>query len=76
MEPTQFVSEGDLVVAWVRMKGTQTAEFMGIPASGKELDLELVDMVRVRDGKIVEHWGVSDSLAMMQQLGAAPPPPG
>jgi len=76
MEPTQFVSEGDLVVAWVRMKGTHTGEFMGIPASGNELDLELVDMVRVRDGQIVEHWGVSDSLAMMQQLGAAPPPPG
>jgi steroid delta-isomerase-like uncharacterized protein len=75
MEPTQFVSEGDLVVAWVRMKGTHTGEFMGIPASGNELDLELVDMVRVRDGKIVEHWGVSDSLAMMQQLGAAPQPP-
>ena len=63
---------------WVHsiFTGTHTGEFMGIPASGNQLDLELADMVRVRDGQIVEHWGVSDSLAMMQQLGAAPPPPG
>ena len=76
MEATQFVEEGDLVVAWVQMTGTHRGEFMGIPASGNAIDLPLADMVRVRDGRIVEHWGISDTLVMMQQLGAMPAPPG
>jgi steroid delta-isomerase-like uncharacterized protein len=75
MSAERYVSEDDIVVAWVRMTGTHTGEFMGIPASGNQLDLELADMVRVRDGQIVEHWGVSDSLVMMRQLGAMPPAP-
>jgi steroid delta-isomerase-like uncharacterized protein len=76
MDAQQYVEEGDLVVAWVQMTGTQRGEFMGIPASGNAIELSLADMVRVRDGKIVEHWGVSDTLLMMQQLGAIPAPPG
>ena len=76
MDASQYVEEGDLVVAWVQMTGTHRGEFMGIPASGNAIDLPLADMVRVRDGRIVEHWGISDTLVMMQQLGAMPAPPG
>lgn len=75
MEPWQYVEEGDLVVAWVQMTGTHQGEFMGVPASGNKIDLLLVDMVRIRDGRISEHWGCSDSMVLMQQLGAMPPPP-
>jgi steroid delta-isomerase-like uncharacterized protein len=76
MEAWQYVEEGDLAVAWVQMTGTQRGEFMGIPSMGKAIDFTLVDMMRFRDGKVTEHWGVSDTLLMMQQLGAVPPPPG
>ena len=76
MDASQYVEEGELVVAWVQMTGTHRGEFMGIPASGNAIDLTLADMVRVRDGRIVEHWGVSDTMVMLQQLGAMPAPPG
>jgi steroid delta-isomerase-like uncharacterized protein len=76
MEPEHWVEEGDMVVAWLRATGTHTGEFMSIPPSGNPIDFELVDLCRVRDGQIVEHWGVSDTLTMMQQLGAVPGPPG
>ena len=76
MDAWQYVEEGDLVVAWVRMTGTHRGEFMGIPASGNAIDLPLVDMARARDGRFVEHWGISDTMLMLQQLGAIPAPPG
>jgi predicted ester cyclase len=55
--------------------GTHEGEFLGIPPTGKRIELETIDIIRVRDGKCVEHWGVSDGLALMQQLGVIEPPP-
>ena len=52
--------------------GTHTGEFAGIPATNKSVRLEMIDRVRTRDGKAVEHWGVSDDLGMMTQLGVIP----
>ena len=50
--------------------------FMGMPASGKRVDVQLIDIIRFGDdGLAHEHWGVFDALAMMQQLGAIPGPP-
>jgi predicted ester cyclase len=43
--------------------------FMGAPASGKTVTFRSVDIIRIRDGKAVEHWGVNDNLALMTQLG-------
>src|SRR5262249_10364903 len=76
MEPEQWVEDGGMVVAWLRATGTHTGEFMGIPASGNAIDFQLVDLCRIHGGQIVEHWGLSDTLTMMQQLGAIPGPPG
>ena len=46
-----------------------------MPATGKSVDFQGVDIVRINDaGKAVEHWGVTDTMAMMQQLGAVPTP--
>jgi predicted ester cyclase len=45
---------------------------MGVPPTGKRVEVEFFDMVRVRDGRAREHWGVLDGMAMMQQLGAIP----
>jgi steroid delta-isomerase-like uncharacterized protein len=69
-----MVAEGDKVVARCHMTGTQTGDFMGAPATGKPVSIELIDIVRFTDGKCAEHWGLSDDAAMMQQLGIAPPP--
>jgi steroid delta-isomerase-like uncharacterized protein len=63
------VAEGDMVALHFRATGTNTGEFMGMPATGKAVDFEGVDLMRFVDGKIVEHWGFSEQLKMMAQLG-------
>lgn len=74
MELDEALPSGDKVVGRVRATGTHSGEpFMGIPASGKSIDVQLVDIMGFDDdGRICEHWGVMDSLSMMQQLGAIP----
>ena len=66
---------GDRVWGHVTMTGTQTGPFMGMPPSGKAMSIESFDLVRFENGKGVEHWGVSNDLGMMQQLGAVPSHP-
>jgi len=68
------IAEGDLVVQRQTVSGTQQGELMGLPASGKQFSMIAVWIFRVGGGKIVELWGVGDSLSMMQQLGAIPAP--
>jgi steroid delta-isomerase-like uncharacterized protein len=76
MEPEDILVSGDKAVARVRATGTHQGEFMGMPSSGKSVDVELIDIMRFGDdGLIHEHWGVFDALSMMQQLGAIPAPP-
>lgn len=71
-----IVANGDKVVARVRLTGTNGGELMGMPASGKSVDVQLIDIFRFDgDGRIAEHWGVFDALGMMQQLGVAPTGP-
>ena len=67
-----WVAEGDLVVGVMTTKGTQTGEFMGMPASGKKFSIREMHMVRVANGKMAEHWGLSNEMSMMQQLGLMP----
>jgi steroid delta-isomerase-like uncharacterized protein len=67
---------GDKVVARVHVTGTHRGAFMGMPPTGKSVAVELIDMFRFGDdGRVAEHWGVMDALAMMQQLGAVPAGP-
>lgn len=63
-----IVSEGDKVFVLATMRGTQKADFMGIPASGKEMAVPVADVVRFSGDRVVEHWGVTDTGAMMRQL--------
>ena len=67
-----WVAEGDLVVGVMTTKGTQTGEFMGMPASGKKFSVREMHMVRVANEKMAEHWGLSNEMSMMQQLGLMP----
>ena len=71
MEAQDILASGDKVVARVRATGAHQGEFMGMPATGKSIDVQLIDIIRFGDdGLAHEHWGVFDALAMMQQLGA------
>ena len=71
---THVVAEGDLVVIHHLSTGTNKGEFMGMPATGKTVKYNEMHLVRFANGKVVEHWGVEDSMAMMQQLGLLPEP--
>ena len=78
MEPQDVLVSGNKAVARVRATGTHQGEFLGMPATGKSVDVQLIDITRFGDdGLAREHWGVFDALALMQQLGAIPQtPPG
>ena len=68
------IAEGDKVVTRKTLKGTQTGEYMGVPPGGRQIELSVIDIFRIADGKIAEHWMQADILGMMQQLGMLPPP--
>lgn len=76
MEPQDVLVSGDKVIARVRATGTHQGEFMGMPPTGKSVDVQLIDIIRFGDdGLAHEHWGVFDALAMLQQLGVVPDGP-
>jgi predicted ester cyclase len=66
------VAEGDLVVTRKRFHGVHDGDFLGIPPTGREVEIAVIDVVRVRDGRIAEHWNVVDRLGLLEQLGALP----
>jgi len=68
------VAEGDLVATRIRARGTFAENLGDIPATGGELDVTATAIYRVNDGRITEHWGETDSLTLMQQLGVLPTP--
>lgn len=68
-----LLSDGDYVVAHMNWTGTHTGEpYMGIPASGKSVAVEVIGINRFEGDKVVEAWGVVDVLGMLQQLGVIP----
>ena len=71
-----ILADGDKVVAREQWTGTHQGEFMGMPATGKQVDFSVIDIVRLAEGKLVEHWAVTDMLALLTQLGAIPEPDG
>jgi steroid delta-isomerase-like uncharacterized protein len=75
VEVHDIVADGDLAVARATMTGTHQGEFMGVPPTGRRIEVEGFDMVRIPDGqRATAHWGVMDAMTMMQQLGAIPEP--
>jgi steroid delta-isomerase-like uncharacterized protein len=63
------LGEGDRVAARFTMKGTQTGEFMGVPATNKPVVVTGIDIVRFENGKAVEHWHEWSGMELLQQLG-------
>jgi predicted ester cyclase len=63
--------DGKVAVRYT-LEGTHEGELFGVPPTGKRLSIKSISVERVSEGKIREHWRVTDSLDMMQQLGVVP----
>jgi steroid delta-isomerase-like uncharacterized protein len=68
------IAEGDKVVQRLTIHGTHQGEFMGTPATGKQVRCTGIHISRLAGGKIVEQWGEFDGLGILQQLGVMPTP--
>lgn len=67
-----LVADGDMVWTRNRARGVNTGSIMGNPPSGKAVEVDVIDIGRFKDGKLVEHWGIADQLGLMLQIGAVP----
>ena len=62
----------DMVFVHYRFTGTNTGPFMGMPATNKKIDYTGVDLLKIKDGKAVEHWDYADNVTYMKQMGMMP----
>jgi steroid delta-isomerase-like uncharacterized protein len=67
-----LVADGDRVASRMTAFGTHTGEYMGVPPTGRSISCSVFGIARVVNGKLVEHWGVTDELHLMQQIGLVP----
>lgn len=65
-----IISEGDRVWVWHTARGTQHGAFGDLPASGRTFELDVLDVFRIENGKLTEHWDLFNITALMQQLQA------
>jgi predicted ester cyclase len=70
----KLATDGDTVWAINRARGVNTGSIFGNPPTGKSFEIDVMDIARFTDGKLVEHWGVPDQLGLLMQLGLAPGP--
>ena len=67
----RIVADGDLVFVYNTITGTHAGTgFLGYPPTGNKIQFDVVDMFRLRDGKLCEHWDVADTRALFTQVGA------
>jgi len=66
-----MVAEGDKIAVLVNWKATHQGEYMGIPPTGKKIDISVAMIIKIRASKWVEFWNVTD-IRLAQQLGAVP----
>jgi steroid delta-isomerase-like uncharacterized protein len=69
-----MIAEGDKVATRYTLEGTHQGELFGVPPTGKRLSIKSMTVERVLEGKVRDHWRVTDTLEMMQQLGVVPEP--
>jgi predicted ester cyclase len=68
----RLIQEGDTVVVQATHHGRQTGDLMGIAPTGREVAYDYIHIVRFKDGKAIEHWGLRDDTTLMRQLGVLP----
>lgn len=71
LELDDVIAEGDRVATRGRITGTNTGSLLGMPPTGRPICVDAIDIMRIEDGRIVEHWGITDGQAMVRQLGLA-----
>jgi steroid delta-isomerase-like uncharacterized protein len=71
-----MIAEGDRVAVRWTNSGTHRKDFLGIPATGRSFTIAGIDIHRIQDGRLAEHWHVVDQLSQLQQLGLLPTPEG
>jgi predicted ester cyclase len=64
--------DGDKVVARVSYRGTHQGAFMSIPPTGKQITGMGINIFRIANGKLVEHWGLTDRISALRQMGVVP----
>jgi predicted ester cyclase len=70
----KVVAEGDTVALYCTHSGTHTGDFFGLPATGRQFSYKQMHMIRIVDGKGVEHWAVRDDASLLRQLTGEQPP--
>jgi steroid delta-isomerase-like uncharacterized protein len=68
----EVIAEGDKIAARFTMRGTHKGPFFGVPATGKPIQVQAMNIYRLSDGKFVEERGQPDLLGLLQQIGAIP----
>ncbi len=68
-EVVDQIAEGDLVMSRVIVRGTQHGEFMGQPGNGQTFEITIINIMRIRDGLVVDEWDEFDTLSFLAQLG-------
>jgi predicted ester cyclase len=68
------IAEGDKVTTRKAIVGTHLGALMEIPATGKAIRIDVIDIVRIRNGKYIEHWGINNFQSVMEELRKAPHP--
>ena len=63
------IATDDTVVMRVRMTGTHRGDLFGLAPTGRKISVDQINIERIRDGRIAEHWRVTDELGLMKQLG-------
>jgi predicted ester cyclase len=72
LDVEEIFADGDAVIVRFMLRATHEGNFMGIPATGAKVEVPGVIIYRIAGGKIVDHWMLTDNMAMMQQLNALP----
>ena len=67
-----FVAEGDKVLVRLKVQATHTGPLGEMAATGKKIDIDVLDLFQFKDGVLVEHWALLDNLGMLKQLDALP----
>ncbi len=62
------VGEGDLVATRKTIHGTHLGEIMGKAPTGKKVTMNVMDFVRIKDGKYIDHWGRNDIMQVIERL--------
>ena len=65
-----MIAEGDKIVARYTLRGSHQGNFMGIPATGRDVSIPGIEILRFEDGMIAEHWGIYDFMVTAQEVGA------